>query len=536
MKKVWLIIFLLALNLIAFPLMDYALDETREELKLFMGEIKIVPVNNPSRIVITNPNIADVTDVTKDEITLIPKAAGTTSLIFWDNFGEQSYLLKVLPENMSEIKHRIDNLLEKLNLPEVYTQIVEEEGKVLLLGRVKSPQDRERISTAMGALKDKITDLILLKEEEAVVNIDVQVLELDKDATNTLGLTNPLSTTSGITLTEIGSPGILAAGAKWSTLFKVLNLKRDAFTWTLYALVQEGKARVLSRPRLSCQSGKEAELLVGGEKPIFTTSVAATTGTTGTNVDYKEFGIKLKIKPTVTEEKKIKLALNVEVSEVGAVEFIGLSAQRTAQAYPLTKRNASTELILTDGGIMAIGGLMKQKNEEDVTKTPGLGDIPILGIFFRKKVTQVGGGQGARGNVELFITLTPTIVSEEKKTSEERKEIRTKITPPAISSVSGNLPEPIAEYAKMLQKRILENLTYPSLAREAGFQGTVKLGLHLSYRGELLEARVKESSGYKIFDDQAINAAKGIVSYPPFPSSIKQKELWIDVPIAYQLD
>jgi pilus assembly protein CpaC len=536
MKKGLLIIFLLVLNLIAIPLLDYALDETGEELKLFMGEIKIVPVNNPSRIVITNPNIADVTDVTKDEITLIPKAPGATNLVFWDNFGEQSYQVRVLPENMNEIKRRIDNLLGKLNLPDVYTQIAEEEGKILLLGRVKRPQDRERISTALGSLKDKITDLVLLKEEEAVVNIDVQVLELNKDATNTLGLTNPLSTTSGITLTEVGSPGIASVGTKWSTLFKVLNLKRDAFTWTLYALVQDGKARVLSRPRLSCQSGKEAELLVGGEKPIFTTTVAATTGTSGTNVDYKQFGIKLKIKPTVTEEKRIKLALNVEVSEVGTAEFIGLTTQRTAQAYPLTKRNASTELILSNGETMAIGGLMKQKNEEDITKTPWFGDVPVLGMFFRKKVSKTGGGTGERGNVELFITLTPTVVSEEKKASKDTKEIRPEITPSAISNISGNPPESIIGYAKMIQKRILENLTYPPLAREAGFQGTVKLGLHLSYRGELLEAKVKQSSGYKIFDDQAINVAKGIVSYPPFPSSIKQKELWIDVPITYQLD
>lgn len=539
MKKTRLIIFLLALNLIAFPLAAYALDEAGEELKLFVGEIKILSVNNPTRIVIANPDVADVSDVTKDEITITPKAAGTTSLVFWDSFGEQSYQVKVLPENMDGIKSRIDNLLGKLNLPDVYSQIAEEEGKVLLLGRVKSPQDRERISTAIGELKAKTTDLILLKEEEAVVNIDVQVLELNKDATNTLGFTWP----GAINLIEKGSPGISDAGTKFSTIFKVLNLQRgtssgsDPFTFKLDALIQEGKARVLSRPRLSCQSGKEAELLVGGEKPIFTTTVAATTGAQGTSVEYKEFGIKLKIKPTViSEEKKIKLALNVEVSEVGTAETIGSSTTTTAKAYPLTKRTASTELFLNDGQTMAIGGLMKQKSEEDIRKTPWLGDVPILGLAFRKKTSKVGGGQGERGNVELFIILTPTIVSEEKQASEDKKEIKPKISPSSTGNLSENLPESMAGYAQVIQKRILENLTYPPLAKEAGFQGTVRLSLHLSYQGELLEAKVKESSKYKIFDDQAVNVAKGIVSYPPFPSSIEQKELWIDVPISYQLD
>ena len=90
--------------------------------------------------------------------------------------------------------------------------------------------------------------------------------------------------------------------------------------------------------------------------------------------------------------------------------------------------------------------------------------------------------------------------------------------------------------ASILQKRILEKVVYPSAARAAGFKGAVGLRLHLSFTGELLEAKVKNSSGYKILDDNALATAKEISSYPPFPSSIEEKELWIDVPIVYKLD
>ncbi len=408
MKKPFLIIFLISVSLISSPFTFrcYPLNEMEDELKLYLGETKAISVNSPTRIAIGNPNIADVTNVTKNEITLMPKAVGSTTLVFLDNFGEQSYKVKVFSENIYEIKRRVDNLLGKLNIPQVYTQAQEEEAKLFLLGRVKTAQDRERISIVLGALKDKTVDLIEVREEEAVVEIDVQILELNKDAASTLGFTWPGS----ITLTEAGSPGIL--GSKWSTLFKVLNLQRGAFSWTLDALIQEGKARVLSRPRLACQSGKEAELLVGGEKPIFTTSVASTTGDAGTEVEYKEYGIKLKIKPTVTEEARIKLALNVEISEVGAAETIGSAAAPTAKAYPLSKRNASTELFLSDGQTMAIGGLKKQRNEEDVSKVAGLGNLPLLGVLFRKTAIKSGGGAGGRGDVELFITLTPSIISK----------------------------------------------------------------------------------------------------------------------------
>lgn len=512
----------------------YAGDAVGEELKLYLGEVKIISVSNPTRIVIANPNVVDVTNVTKSEITLSPKAVGMTTLVFWDNFGEQSYRVKVLAEDVNEVKRRVDNMLAKLNLPEVSTQAEEEEGRVLLLGRVKTSQDREKISLALGPLKDKTLDLISVKEEEAAVEIDVQVLELNKDATKVLGLTWP-STSADLatplqTMTE--STPASSTATKFSTLFVVEKFTRTAFTWKLDVLVKEGKARILSRPRLACQSGKEAELLVGGEKPIFTTAAQATVGTS-TNVEYKEFGIKLKIKPTVTEEERIKLALNVEVSEVGTAEIIGAATAPTAKAYPLSKRIASTELFLDDGQTMAIGGLMKQKREEDIQKVPWLGDVPILGLLFRRKSTMLGGGSGERGDVELFITLTPKIISEKKEVKEVKQEIKSEVVSPVV--VEG-IPESMAGYAQIIQKRILENLTYPAGAKEVGFQGRLNLSLHLSYSGELLETKVKTSSGYKILDDHALSVVQGIPAYPPFPSSIESKELWIDVPIIYKLD
>ncbi len=530
MRKIFLITSLMIAGFLVFPADNYALNEAaspaQEELELYMGEVKIIPVSQPRRIAIGNPSIADVINVTTSEITLAPKSAGVTTLVFWDNFGEQSYRVKVFAEDMQEIKRRVDNILSSLNLSGVYTKAVDEENKVILMGNVKTPQERERINTALGTLKDKIVDLLVIKEEEAVVDIDVQVLELSKDATDTLGFTWPGS----IALTESGSPAI--AGTTWSKIFRVVNETRAAFTLKLDALIQEGKARVLSRPRLACQSGKEAQLLVGGEKPIFTTSTSEG-GSTSSTVEYKEYGIKLKIRPTVNEEKRIKLGVDVEVSEVGTAETIGSATETTARAYPLTKRSASTELYINDGQTIAIGGLIKQKTEEDLRKVPWLADVPVLGLFFRQKVTKLGGGQGERGNTELFIALTPTIVSEKKELAQAEKQIKPEIVSPAIVEDTST---PATGYARLVQKRILENLTYPRPAKEAGFQGTVRLKLRLSYRGELLEAMVKDSSGYQVLDDNAVSAAKNISPYPPFPSSIDQQELWIEVPIIYRLD
>ncbi len=535
MKKAFWIIFLVAFAIISSPVRNSFCASSEEVVKLFIGEPWVVPVNELVRVAVGNPAVADVGAVSKKEITIVPKSPGATTLVFWDLYGEQSFKLKVFAEDIREVKRRIDNLLAKLNLPDIYTQDEEDEGKVVLLGEVKTSQDLEKISLALGkTLEAKTLNLINVKELETAVEIDVQVLELSKDATKTLGLTNPLST-GPISVTEVGTQAL--TGTTWGKLFNVLNVQRGAFTWTLDALIQEGKAKVLSRPRLACQSGKEAELSVGGEKPIFTTQVASAGGQ-GTDVEYKEYGLKLKIKPTVTSDDRIKVALNVEISEVGTAEVIGSPDSPTAKAYPLTKRTIITELYLDDGQTLAVGGLIKQKMEEDVVRTPWFSDIPVIGVLFRKKTTTIGSGTGQRGNMELFVTLTPKIVGKQDISSDEAgKEKQAKVSINLSDEDFGkNIPDYLKTYAGIVQRRILDKMAYPVSAKEAGFQGKVKLGLHLSYIGELMDIAIRESSGYNVLDDNAIASARKAVPFPPFPASIDKKDIWIDIPVAYQLD
>jgi len=549
-KNVSIILLAVIITVSYFP--TYADDDIDKEIKMYMGDTKVIDVSNPTRIVIGNPGIIDIAEVTKSNMLVNPVAVGDTTLVFWDNFGEQAYKVQVFSEDLSDDKRRIDSLLEKLALPGVYTQAEEEEAKVFLLGKVKSAQDLERIQVALGKLSAKTVNLIQVREEEAIIEIEAQVLELNKDATDTLGFTWP----GTVTLTDVSGP--TTTPTSFSKVFHLSDFTRTAFNFTLDALVQEGKARILSRPSLACQSGKEAELLVGGEKPTFTTQVASAGGE-GTSVDYKEYGIKLKIKPTVLENDRIKLGVNVDVSEVGDAETIGSATAPSAKAYPLTKRTASTELFLNNSQTLVIGGLIKQKEEEDVRKVPFLSEVPVVGLLFRKKTTKSGGGQGQRGETELFITITPTIVSR----SPEAKEAEAKIKKPELKDAAASektsdivpvskTPElvkeapaqlapdkpldPIASYSQLVQRRVLEKLNYPIKAKEAGFQGTVKLGLRISYSGKLIEAVVKQSSGYKVLDEQAVSVAKKIEPFPPFPSTIDKEELWVDVPILYKLD
>ena len=505
----------------------FAKDAQPETVKLLVGEIKIIPTQMPTRVIISNPQVVDIANVTESEITLSAKSPGQTSLVYWDSFGEQSESIKVIKEDVDQIKQRIDNLLSQLNFGEVYTKAEEDEGKVVILGRVKNLKDKEKIALSLIDFKDKISDLVEVKEEETVIEIDVQILELNKDGTKTLGFTWPGS----MTLTEVGSQAISPGVSSLTKLFEVADMTRAAFTVKLDALVQEGKARVLSRPRLSCQSNKEAQLLVGGEKPVFTTSVA-TGGSSSTNVEYKEFGIKLKIKPTVTEDDRIKLNLYVEVSDVGEAEILGPVDAPTARAYPLSKRSVSSELYLNNGQIMAIGGLIKQKTEEDLRKFPWLADVPVLGLFFRQRITKTGKGTGARDDTELFITLVPTIVSREAL--KEKQSFSGEIAAKEQGSFNGpQIPENLENYVRVVQAKILKAAYYPQKAKNAGWEGSVRLNLNIIANGDLKGIKLVQSSGYKILDDAAYSVAEKQSPYPPFPPQIDSQELWVDVPIAY---
>jgi pilus assembly protein CpaC len=516
---------MLLLTVVSFK--GYALDDTGEEVKLYMGEVKFVLASNPNRVAIGNPAIADVASVSRTEVAITPKSVGNTTLVIWDNFGEQSYTIRVFAENTTETKRRVDALIEKLNLPEVYTKADDDEAKVIILGKVKNKESKERIATILGKLKDKTVDLTSLKEEETVIEIDTQILELQKGVEQNLGFQWPTS----LSLTESTSSSVTRA---WGSLFRVSPITNTTpFTMTLNTLIQENKVRVLSRPRVSCLSGKEAKLLVGGEVPVLSGTVTPGAGTSGGvaatpgNVEYKEYGITLNIKPRVDELGRIRLGLDLTVSELGQQ-----ISTAYALAYTFTKRNATTELYLDDGETVAIGGLIKHKTEEDLRKFPWLSEIPVLGAFFRNKHTLEGGGLSSNSDTDLFITLTPHIVRQEMKPEDKDRTIRN-VTPVVSSEET---MDPVTKYARIIQQRILENLTYPQNARQAGFQGTTRLRLKLSYQGELLDAEVKSSSGYKVLDDNAVNTAKMSPSYPPFPPTIKDKEIWVEIPVIYQLE
>ena len=158
---------------------------------------------------------------------------------------------------------------------------------------------------------------------------------------------------------------------------------------------QIGLVNTLSQPNLTALSGETAEFLAGGEFPI-----PQSQGLGATSIMYKNYGVSLTYTPTVLANGRISLRVRPEVSELssrGAVTIDGF------QIPALTTRRAETTIELGSGQSFMIAGLMSGNSQNVLEKTPGLGDVPILGNLFRSKSYQ-------RGETELVIVVTPYLV------------------------------------------------------------------------------------------------------------------------------
>jgi pilus assembly protein CpaC len=159
-----------------------------------------------------------------------------------------------------------------------------------------------------------------------------------------------------------------------------------------------GQFRSLAEPNLLTIPGKEAFFLAGGEFPFPTLQSGNATG--GITIVFKDFGIKLRFTPTITRSGAIRLKLAPEVSSLDFANGLVFSG---FEIPTILTRKAETEVELREGQHLAIAGLMDNNTVKNVSKIPILGDIPILGQFFRSTDAQ-------ERRTELLVLVSPRLV------------------------------------------------------------------------------------------------------------------------------
>ena len=180
----------------------------------------------------------------------------------------------------------------------------------------------------------------------------------------------------------------------------VLGFPRAELQFFLQALAENQYLRILAEPNLVALSGEEASFLAGGEIPVPVVQGTVGGGSTSISIQWKEFGVRLRFRPTVLGDNSIRLHVAPEVSDLsnqGAVVIQGFSIPS------IVSRRVETTLELDSGQTFLMAGLLSRRNEGRNSRIPALGDVPILGSLFRSS-------RYVQGETELAVLVTAWLV------------------------------------------------------------------------------------------------------------------------------
>jgi pilus assembly protein CpaC len=315
------------------------------------------------------------------KILLSPLKPGSTSFMVWPR-GEaqaQTYMLNV--------QQRVELRTAKAS------SLIEQ-------------QFAGELANAQSADKAKTVDLSSVQLKSNVVQVDVKVVEFNKTQMKKVGLnlfsTSPTARASALAFLDaapMAQRGSSTTGAAANPLTQAFNLlmqfDKAGIGVNIGMLEGNNLARVLAAPTLVALSGQSANFLSGGEVPV---PVPAGTGMVA--IQYKPYGIGLTVSPTVLSNDRIVLKVAPEASELDYANTIVLNS---ATVPSITTRRADTTVELGDGESFVIGGLVSRNTTSGTDKVPLLGDIPILGVLFKRQEFQ-------QKESELAIVVTPRLV------------------------------------------------------------------------------------------------------------------------------
>lgn len=407
-----------------------AVEGLPSSVEIAVGEQRTLPVTGSlTRIAVGDPSVADVLVIRGDRrggVLLVGKGAGTTNVMLWEGSGAP----RTLTVNVTTTAARA---LLGAGTPDVKVL----GDTALITGRAATMEQHQRaVAAAQGSIgksgkggkggsgKDaNVLDTSSIATR-AVVQVDVRVVEFSRSVLKQIGFNffrqnngfafgsfTPTSFNSG-TVASPGSSGSMGSsnsstsGALGTTLqaavpiASAFNLVFASATHGLFAdlslMEANNLARVLAEPTLVALSGQSASFLAGGEIPV---PVPQALGATA--IEYKPYGIGLSLTPTVLSPQRIALKVAPEASQLDFANAVTISG---VSVPAITTRRTETTIELGDGESFVIGGLIDRETASNVNKVPVLGDLPIIGTFFKQLNYQ-------QNDKELVIVVTPHLVS-----------------------------------------------------------------------------------------------------------------------------
>lgn len=383
-------------------------------LQVNTGRGRLITLPRPiTDIFVASDSIADVQVKSPTQIYVFGKATGETTISATGKGGVVVYSATV------RVGNNFDSIQQMLNLamPDAQITATPMNGLVLLTGVVLSPSDAEEAARLVQAYVGEATKVLsrLKTATPLQVNLQVKFAEVSRSFIKNIGvrlntrdragpglLTNSTSGNAG-TITYGTDPvtglptktSTVADGAFRSTLGLAGRALGTDFLAALDLGETVGQVSTLATPNLTAMSGETGTFLVGGEVPVLIAQ-----GQGAVSVEYKPYGISLTYTPTVLADGRISLRLRAEVSQLTAAGAVQLN---NTVIQGISTRRTETTIELGSGQSFMTAGLLQNDHNNSIEKTPGLGDVPVLGALFRSNGFK-------RNETELVIVVTPYLV------------------------------------------------------------------------------------------------------------------------------
>ena len=429
-------------------------------VRLTLGQQTVLDVPAPlEQVAVGDPKVVDVKIISEGrQILITATGKGTTDVLTWDMYGKQtSTVVQVILKDVRLIRNEVEGILGDIEGVEV--RVVGE--RVVIDGEAYTRRDFERIKTVAGIYPSEVTLLArmsssvtrliaseinrsLMKNGYADVRADgigskiflegTVLKQEDLDTVDKLanayfdtcvnlvrvgGVAEDLVLID-IHFVELGKQFLEKVGVDWDDGARIevtdlqytidlvksgadsgsINLEAArSFGATLNLLESNSLARTLAHPVLVCKSGEEAEFVAGGEIPIV--MILADRAV----VEYKKYGIILKVSPLAHRDGRVSAAVEAERS--------ALDPSVTVGDYPgLLTRSVDTYVTMDRDKVLVLSGLVDKSDAKAVDKVPVIGSFPILGELFKSR-------DFLNDDSELVIFLTARLMSPESETNRE---------------------------------------------------------------------------------------------------------------------
>lgn len=430
-----------------------ALAQEGGNLALGVGTQKVLTLPGIQRVAVGDPSVADVKTIGNNQLLIIGSSEGKTTLLVWKTGGQRvSYLVSVRKQDPNEIISEIKKLLgeiegvnvrmvgdriyldgqaytqadadrieqvvglysnvksfvkiapnakklvaqnlnaafQKAGLKNVQANVVG--STIFLEGSVESQQDLQKAELITKAIGEKVEKLLVVGIKRMILS-EVQFVEIRRKGTDRYGIKYPTDITGSVKA-SLNVTKILFPQEPLTMDFSAPFTGDSKFAIGFQQ--NDGYGRLLAQPKLVCASGEKAEFTAGGEVPIPLITNNQFT------VEYKPYGVILKLRPTADRNGNIQTEIEAEVSEIDSSVSVSVGGSVSVPGF--ITRKVKTNVTVRHGETIVLSGVFAHSEAKSVSKLPGLGHIPIIGELFKNRAFD-------SEKRELVIFVTPRIVN-----------------------------------------------------------------------------------------------------------------------------